>query len=488
MADRKTPNVGYIRPEVANRFQSWQMVDDCVAGEEAIKAAGKTYLPEIYASKDPDENEKINESFLQRAVFFPVTGRTLEELVGEVFIKEMKVDLPSIIELMESDCDGSGISLEQQSKSVLSDVVAHGRAGLLVDFPTVEEGEVVTRADVEQGELRPRILQYGAEQIINWSVAVDKKTGNTWLDMLVLVESAEISEDEFETKHELRWRVYRRKAKKNPETEEFFFDVTVEVWRQSEDSKDQSQIEYEVVEEERPILDYSQQPVSAIPFVFVGSKNNDPEVDPSPLYDIARLNIAHYRNSADVEWGSFNEGQVTNVFTGLTQDWVDQNMQDGVFMGGGQVVLLPQGADAKQLQANPTTMGSELMKHKEDQMKAVGARLIEPERVEKTAFEAGLDKAGEVSVLSKIAGNVSSAYEQAFTFAEEFLSEPSGKSEVTLNTQYDFGGMEPKDFFDGHIKGVISWEEVRNNLRLKGVSLEDDTIAKESLSLSNPDE
>ena len=38
-----------------------------------------------------------------------------------------------------------------------------------------------------------------------------------------------------------------------------------------------------------------------IPFEFIGSVNNDETSDKAPLYDIAEVNIAHYRNSADYE-------------------------------------------------------------------------------------------------------------------------------------------------------------------------------------------
>ena len=56
-----------------------------------------------------------------------------------------------------------------------------------------------------------------------------------------------------------------------------------------------------------------------IPFIFCGALNNSPDVDKSPVYDIAEVNIAHYRNSADYEESCFIAGQATPVLTGLTQ-------------------------------------------------------------------------------------------------------------------------------------------------------------------------
>lgn len=490
---RKTPNVGYIRPEAQDMIPDWELVNDCVTGQRRIKEQGEQYLPKILASRDVSENDEINAKYLQRAVFYPVTGRTLEELVGEVFLKPMDADLPSGLVVMEDDVDGGGVSLEQQAKGVLSDVLKHGRAGLLVDFPVIEPGEVVTKADLESGEFRPKIIQYTAAQVINWTVGVDKKTGNTWLARVVLRELADISEDEFEKKVEVRWRVYRREQIQLEGQEDPVWGVTVEVWRETDASQRDTtndETEYEIAEAKRVILQYDQRPLPFIPFQFIGSENNDPEIDHPPLLDLANLNISHYQNSADVHWSAFMEGQTTVVISGLTEPWADKYMEDGIFFGGGNALLLPEGGKADLLQASPTTMASELMRHKEDQMKAVGARLVEPDgsKVEKTKFEVGMDKIGQVSILSKVANNVASAYEAAFTFAEAFLAEPTGETEISLNTEYDFGGIPLPELMDGYFKGVLSFEEVRHNARRKGALLDEDQIARASLAGDNPNQ
>jgi hypothetical protein len=91
-----------------------------------------------------------------------------------------------------------------------------------------------------------------------------------------------------------------------------------------------------------------------IPFTFVGSTNNDPKVDDEPIYDLAALNLAHYRNSASYEDTVFWCGQVQPVITGLTQAWVDDNLQ-GITVGSGSVLPLPEGSGMEFLQAQPNT-------------------------------------------------------------------------------------------------------------------------------------
>ena len=63
-------------------------------------------------------------------------------------------------------------------------------------------------------------------------------------------------------------------------------------------------------------LDAKGMPFNEILFQFVGAENNSPDIDFPPLYDLAELNIGHYRNSADYEETSFIAGQPTPVVSG----------------------------------------------------------------------------------------------------------------------------------------------------------------------------
>ena len=100
--------------------------------------------------------------------------------------------------------------------------------------------------------------------------------------------------------------------------------VTVTVYRKEND-KAVGTVEYVVDEEEVVIMGADEKPLGTIPFSFVGADNNDATVDESPLYPLAQLNVAHYRNSADYEQSLFIVGQATPVFTGLTDEWVTKH-------------------------------------------------------------------------------------------------------------------------------------------------------------------
>ena len=122
-----------------------------------------------------------------------------------------------------------------------------------------------------------------------------------------------------------------------------------------------------------------------IPFAFIGSVNNDETVDKAPLYDIAEINVSHYRNSADYEESSFLVGQPTPAFSGLTQSWVDQNMSGGVAFGSRSAILLPENGNAMLLQAGENQMPLKGMEIKEDQMVKIGTRIIQDQSGIETA-------------------------------------------------------------------------------------------------------
>ena len=467
------PNVGFTREEVSSKLTKWNLVDDCVEGQEAVKAQGETYLPKPDGNTDAAKNASHYAKYLTRSVFFPSTSRTLDGLVGQVFSKSIITDYPSSLDILKLDVDGSGTTLEQQSKQTLETVIKKGRGGLLADFPTLEAGTIVTKADIESGRVRPRVILYQPEQIINWREMT--VGGETQLSLLVLAEQKDISTDKFEVETAPRWRVYELGES----------GVEVSVWKIKEDSDSAFQeesIEYEVETEAAFVVGADGQPLREIPFSFVGSLNNDSTVDEPPLYPLASLNIAHFRNSADYEQSLFIAGQPTPVFTGLTDQWVTDHIQGQVMLGSQNAVSLPPGSSAELLQASPNSMPMEGMAHKEELMKAIGAKLIEPGVANGTATEAEIKEAGETSILSSVAKNVSAAYQMAFYYSSQF-GETVDPADIKIELNSDFSVLglaagERQEIMVAWQGGILTWAEVREVYRRKGIATTPDDDAR----------
>lgn len=457
------PNVSFVRDEVAKMKGRWDLVKDCLSGQRAIKDAREKYLPKPNPADLSEENKKRYDQYVERAVFYNVTQRTHAGLVGQVFQQDPIVKLPALMEPLLLDTDGAGVALDQQAKKALGEVLGYGRCGLFVDYPKVEGA--ASRQDLLDGKVRPTIILYDPWDIINWRT---KTVGaKKLLSLVVIAESYVVEDDGFEAKSDKQWRVLR--------LEEGTGAYRVEIWREANGTHQEYEHYYP--------LDASGNNLKEIPFTFVGAVNNDPNVDLPPLYDLATLNIAHYRNSADYEEACYIVGQPTPYLAGLTKDWVEEVLKGQVHLGSRAAIPLPQGGTAGLLQANPNTMPKEAMELKERQMVALGAKLVEQAAVQRTATEARQEEASEASILATCAKNVAAAYRTALTWCGVFLGTDQ-EPEFDLNTDFEIGRMSAQDraqLIAEWQAGAIAFEEMRFNLRRANVAYLDDEEAKDAI-------
>lgn len=348
--------------------------------------------------------------------------------------------------------------------------MALGRAGLLTDYPST--AAPTTRADALAGNIRPTIIRYKPEQIINWRT---RTIGSRVMLCLVVLRETYVSDDDgfAETVNE-QFRVLRLDLESG--------NYVVEIHRNGETGG------LAVFETYQP-TDGKGLPLKEIPFSFIGAEDNDPDVDRPPLLDIAELNVAHYRNSADYEESAFIVGQPTPVLAGLTKQWVDEALKGRIRFGARGAIPLPVGGSAELLQAEPNTLALEAMQHKEKQMIALGAKLIENTGTQQTATEATIDTVLDNSVLGTAARNVSMAYRKCLNWAWLYMTgEVVDDPEVIdyeLNTDFAARTLTAQDrqqIVQAWIQNAITWEEMRWNLKRSGVAYEDDETAKDAIA------
>lgn len=463
-------NVSYLRSEVTALMPKWNAMRIVLEGEHAVKAAGETFLPlpSCVETNGLDVIERYS-VYKQRAVFYNATRRTLDGLMGQVFSRDPIIELPAELQSLTEDCDGAGVSMTQQAREVLSFVMAYGRAGMLADYPQREAA--ASKAQILSGEVRPNVMLFDPWSVINWRTKLIG--GLRKLTLVVISENFLVSDDGFESKFTPQWRVLKLS---NAGV------YSVEIWRQ--DSPESGFISYESYVPK----DANGKPFDFIPFTFVGCTNNNEYPDQPPLYDLMTVNIGHYRNSADYEESCFMVGQPTPVFTGLTQQWVDEVMKGQVFLGSRGGVMLPIGGDAKLLQVAPNSMPFEAMGHKEAQMVALGAKLVQDSGVQKTLGEAQINESAESSILATAAKNVSLAYMLALRWAGLFVNAAKDSVRFDLNTDFPATRLTPNDRAELVLEwqaGAISYTELRGNLRRAGVATLDDAKAQAE-SEANP--
>lgn len=413
--------VTFVHPEYNKTLAKWDTLEAvCSSGDEEIKKARTKYLPMPNPHDESEENKERYHQYLKRAVFYNVTGRTLRGAVGLVFRKWPSPVLPESLTYLLTDTDGAGVSLYQQSQQVVNSTMKRARHGLFVDYP--KTGGEVSIADRQKNQIRARIMSVSAKNVINWRV--EKVGGRVQLSLVVIKESIQETNG-FGLESKTQYRVLSLDAGR----------YRVRVF------KDEAP---EIAVEDYYPTDGSGNVWDVIPFSFIGATNNDATVDELPLLDLAVLNLAHYRNSADYEDSAFFVGQAQPWISGLTEAWRDHLEDVGLYVGSRSPIMLPEGGSFGFAQAQPNTLIKEAMDTKEKQMVALGAHLIERGSAVKTATQVDSEDSTAHSVLSLIANNVSDAYTQALKWCARYENVNDAEIKFTLNQEFTEKALSPQ--------------------------------------------
>jgi hypothetical protein len=446
--------------DYAKNIAVWQLVRDCDEGATAIKdrpnrnslfaggigsVRGTAYLPAPNARDGSEENQVRYDAYRSRANFVNFVSHTKEGMLGMVFRKPTEIELPLNIDYIVENANGNGLHLDQMIKDCASDTLLTGRYGLLVDYPQTEEG--LTQAQVSSAGLQASLLAYPAESVINWRCEV--VNGVKQLTMVVLQEPRiePLESDPFDVEHCMYHRV-------------LFLDEGVYTQRLYDEHN-------KLVSDDIIPRKSNGSTWDVIPFEFIGSINNDETSDKAPLYDIAEVNVAHYRNSADYEESSFIVGQPTPVIAGLTQSWADDNFSGGIELGSRSGLLLPIDSNASLLQAAPNQMPERGMELKEQQMVKIGTRIIQDSTGAETAEAAKIRFAGQNSKLGSLIVNVEAGFTKALEWLGEFMG---GEGEITLDINKEFydSTIDPQMLAQAMVlqdRGVIGKTDLRYLLR-----------------------
>jgi len=447
-------NPSNIQPSLLDMMPKYERISDCIMGGDAIKEKGETYLPKPDPTNYTEENNARYKQYLIRALFYGITARTVNGMLGLVYSKpQPEFDLHANLEYIKTNIDGSGITLTQQTKKVIHDVSALGRAGLLTDYS--KSNSEVSQQDVIDGKVRAVIKRYNAENIL-WAETQNKGVENI-LSLVILLESYVLpAGDGYTSKTDVQFRV---------------LSLADGIYGQEIYRKIDGKDEFEAIEAEGSIpVDNSGAYFDHIPFTFVGAVNNDHKFDNPPMLSIADLNIAHYRNSADYEESCFVNGQPTYYFTGLTKSWIDDVLKGIVRIGSRGGVPLPEGAGAGILQADANTLPAEGMKTKETQMAAIGAQIVTGDSGTTTATEINRNSTVEDSVLVNIVSNVEQAYN--FCFQQVTLFTGIEIPEYGINKEFNYESFDSSRYtslINGAMQGLNTKEDAFNYLKRTGM-------------------
>lgn len=395
-----------------------------VKGERTVKAGGTMYLKPLASmctntqyvdnlpvvsysvSLTPDGQAAYNK-YLAHAYFYAATQRTVDGLVGLIFSKEPVSELPPQVEYLEDNVDGKGTSLRDLAKAASKEAFISDRSGFLVARPSTPLG--ASQADVEKNNLRPKILHYKFESIINWDYEVINNIEK--LSLLVLKESS-TKRTGFKVETEAKYRV---------------LELINGVYHQSLYNKDGN-----IVDKAEPVV-INGATSDTIPFFEI-----DPEQDDgSVINGLVDANFQHYNLYAD--YGSKLHYSSFVIYT-------ETGAQPGtnLLMGNG-VKWNNQSPDAsfEVLQPDGNMDGHRIaLQDMELRMAALGAEQLRPRSSGAESAEAkGLDQVAQNSTTADVAITVSQELTKAINFASKWMG-GSEDAVYNLNTDYNPTGMD----------------------------------------------
>ena len=435
----------------AENRNRWRKCRDFVEGSDRVKDGGELYVP-----RPSGLNDKEFRDYIQRGAFFNASQRTVDSLVGLVMAKPPVVEMGAGLAALADYIDGAGSTAEDFARDAVFDVLVTGGGCAVVDRPETPQG-VTTRLQEQAMGLRPYASWYPVENVLEWRYGqINGKRELVWLK---LSETWEETVDEWTVKARPQVRV---------------FDMVegaarCRVFRQMADGW--------AVYSETFLRRSNGTPFSYVPAVMFGPVKNEPEK--SPILDLIEVNRSHWQNSVDLEHGLH--------FTGLPTAYVSGHAfgDDEVVKLGSKTLFAFDEVGAK---LEFASFGSEglaglenALDRKEQQMAALGARMLMPEGSQAESGEAlAIRRGGENSALGKLADSVSRCMELTL----ETMGEWEGISDSVsfrLNTDYlptamtaqeltaaiaavDRGYMSQQEFFEllkagGQVRDDKTYEE-----------------------------
>lgn len=380
-------NPNQIRPsgpthnEYDYHFEDWVTLRDTIMGQRQVKAQKTRYLPQRTGQTPNDYQEYLN-----RAVFFSITGKTLESLLGSIFRRATTFALPPALSYLLESATADGQTLSEFVEHIASENLATGRCGVLIDMastPAQRSSTPYSLIPEKSGINKPYFAFYRTEYIMDWEWIRDPLTNERILTKVVLAEyPTNKSDTNILRVLKLDWNPISNQH-------EYYQYVT------THENCDSPPLEVTYPTRNGARL-------SRIPFFFFTPEGTDSAPAQSPLLPIAELNISHYQSYAILE--------SARNFVGTPQYWLkqaggtDDNTQ--FFVSSNKIWLLgpEDSVGLVEYHGQGLTFLENALANKEQQMASLGAKLYANQRKQAALSSVQLQNTqnSEESILLKL--------------------------------------------------------------------------------------
>lgn len=436
----KVGSVADRHNQYLDHLADWVVLRDVLAGERRMKEKQQTYVPAF-----ADQSSKEYQEYLARAFFLAATERTRDGLVGAIFRRPPKIDLgPGNDDLLPylDEITRDGLSFTQFAREAAQEVIGIGRYAAVVDR--------LPDAEVPLGEVNaPYIVGYRAEDVTQWRA---QRVGPRFIPTQVIVREVEDTfiSDGFGMSEENIYRELR--LDRNEETGALEYRQRIYRLKEVNPRAHRAQQMGEPLRPSEKVwapdgddivpLVYGS-PLRNLPVTFFNPSSGRPDIEKSPLLNIANLNVHHFRSSADLAHGRHYTALPVFMGTGVPDGFV--------FDIGPGKALTSGDADTRFGLLEYTGQGLKFAENAvqdfERQMAVMGARLItSPTDSGSEAPEVvKLRERGERSTLSALVDNLERQLTRVLRDWVRMFGRSAEGVKVQLNRDFADGAIAYRD-------------------------------------------
>lgn len=443
----------------------WSDVTDFMAGERAVKLAGKRYLPEF-----PGEPATEYDFRLKVAKFTNIFRDIIEGLASKPFERAVTfVDDDTTSELYKQfvdDVDGSGRNITLFAMEWFFNAIAYSNDWIFVDFPkvTTPEGRVRTKADDIAEGVRPLWSRVKASNV--YEVQTDIVRGEERITYIRVFEPANGA-----TPNRFR------------EMQQVGDTVSYVLWEYDGDSADYFVIDEGVIA------------IGIVPMfnLMLGRRDGRSQVSFPPLLDAKNLQATLYRAESNLE--------VTKAFTaypmlvgqGVAPDMGADKKPKRIIRGPGIVLYAPftgQGANTDWKYIEPagsslTFLTSDIKDIKQD-MRELGKQPLTVTSGNLTTITTAVAASKAKSAVKSWAQALSDALTMAMYFTALWYNDASDAPRLYVYDEFDEftePGTDIQALLSMYSAGALSLETLWAEMQRRKVLSTDFDAVEESRSL-----
>ena len=356
-----------LSSEYTEMMKRWELPLTLLGGTQAMRDAGKTYLPQ-----EPKESNEAYEVRKQRTFLHNFYRRTIQSLAGQAFIKSIVVNnVPDELKDLEWNFDGNGRSVTDVGYDLFTDMMIFGKSHAYMDYPTTEALNINNYADYRASGLLPFCVQISPINLIGWKVIYDTGIPNLQ-NIRILTQSVEEDPDnEFEEIVVDRLQIIRPNI------------VEHRVRRSNHLKTSEGDSGWEREEDTDNTFGFV--PLMTAYAAKTGFMTSEP-----PLEDMAWLNLRHWQSSSDqnnilhvarvpfILGTGFEEGDFNNAELGVNRIVISSNSEAKMkFVEHTGAAINSGRQDLKDVEQTISMLGADLIMNKSVSRQTATAREID---------------------------------------------------------------------------------------------------------------